>query len=119
MHAAIYPPGSRDRPGRRVLGRIVARRFKAPDVVLFLLIHSLARNGRGTRRPGCVTFNQVILIFGSCYICSTAARAETERAEGGLDQTIPGNSIVGVLIPPPSPGSPLPIFSAYTSNPHC
>jgi cell volume regulation protein A len=52
------------------LSGIVARRFKAPDVVLFLLAGILL----GPEVAGVLdvratsTFNQVILIFGSCYI---------------------------------------------------
>jgi cell volume regulation protein A len=82
------------------LSGIVARRFKAPDVVLFLLAGILL----GPEVIGVLdvravsTFNQVILIFGSCYILFDGGASLKLRVLKEVWITILSISTVGVLI---------------------
>jgi cell volume regulation protein A len=79
---------------------IVARRFKAPDVVLFLLAGILL----GPELAGVLdvrtdsTFNQVILIFGSCYILFDGGASLKLAVLKEVWITILVLSTVGVLI---------------------
>jgi|ERR1039457_4648630 cell volume regulation protein A len=82
------------------LSGIVARRFKAPDVVLFLLVGILL----GPEVAGLLdvraasTFNHVILIFGSCYILFDGGASLKLSVLKGVWITILTISTVGVLI---------------------
>ena len=82
------------------LGGIVARRFKAPDVVLFLLVGILL----GPEMAGVLdvratsTFNQVILIFGSCYILFDGGASLKLSVLKEVWITILAISTLGVLI---------------------
>jgi len=82
------------------LGGIVARRFKAPDVVLFLLAGILL----GPEMAGLLdvraasTFNQVILVFGSCYILFDGGASLKLGVLKDVWITILTISTVGVLI---------------------
>jgi len=82
------------------LSGIVARRFKAPDVVLFLLAGILL----GPEMAGVLdvratsTFNQVILIFGSCYILFDGGASLKLSVLKEVWITILAISTVGVLI---------------------
>ena len=82
------------------LSGIVARRFKAPDVVLFLLAGILL----GPEVAGVLdvratsTFNQVILIFGSCYILFDGGASLKLNVLKEVWITILAISTVGVLI---------------------
>jgi len=82
------------------LSGIVARRFKAPDVVFFLLAGILL----GPEIAGVLdvraasTFNQVILVFGSCYILFDGGASLKLGVLKDLWVTILTISTVGVLI---------------------
>ena len=82
------------------LSGIVARRFRAPDVVLFLLAGILL----GPEVAGVLdvratsTFNQVILIFGSCYILFDGGASLKLSVLKEVWITILALSTVGVLI---------------------
>ena len=82
------------------LSGIVARRFKAPDVVLFLLAGILL----GPEVAGVLdvraasTLNQVILIFGSCYILFDGGASLKLSVLKEVWITILAISTVGVLI---------------------
>jgi len=82
------------------LGGIIARRFKAPDVVLFLLAGILL----GPEMAGLLdvraasTFNQVILVFGSCYILFDGGASLKLGVLKDVWITILTISTVGVLI---------------------
>jgi cell volume regulation protein A len=82
------------------LSGIVARRFKAPDVVLFLLAGILL----GPEMAGVLdvraasTLNQVILIFGSCYILFDGGASLKLSVLKEVWITILAISTVGVLI---------------------
>ena len=82
------------------LSGIVARRFRAPDVVLFLLAGILL----GPEVAGVLdvratsTFNQVILIFGSCYILFDGGATLKLGVLKEVWITILTISTVGVLI---------------------
>ncbi len=82
------------------LSGIVARRFKVPDVVLFLLAGILL----GPEMAGVLdiraasTFNQVILVFGSCYILFDGGASLKLSVLKEVWVTILAISTVGVLI---------------------
>jgi cell volume regulation protein A len=82
------------------LSGIIARRLKAPDVVLFLLAGILL----GPEVTGVLdvraasTFNQVILIFGSCYILFDGGATLKLGVLRQVWITILTISTVGVLI---------------------
>ena len=82
------------------LSGIVARRCKAPDVVLFLLAGILL----GPELVGVLdvraasTFNQVILVFGSCYILFDGGASLKLSVLKEVWVTILAISTVGVLI---------------------
>jgi cell volume regulation protein A len=56
---------------------VAAQKLRIPDVALFLLAGILVGPGVAGLVDVRVdsALNQLILIFGACYICSTAARA--------------------------------------------
>ena len=82
------------------LSGIVARRFKAPDVVMFLLAGILL----GPEAFGVLdvraasTFNQIILIFGSCYILFDGGASLKLRVLKEVWITVLAISTLGVLI---------------------
>ena len=82
------------------LSGIVARRCKAPDVVLFLLAGILL----GPELAGILdvraasTFNQVILVFGSCYILFDGGASLKLSVLKEVWVTILAISTIGVLI---------------------
>jgi cell volume regulation protein A len=82
------------------LSGIVARRCKAPDVVLFLLAGILL----GPELTGVLdvratsTFNQVILVFGSCYILFDGGASLKLSVLKEVWVTILAISTIGVLI---------------------
>ena len=82
------------------LSGILARRFKAPDVVLFLLVGILL----GPEMAGVLdiraasSFNQVILIFGSCYILFDGGATLKLSVLKDVWITILAVSTLGVLI---------------------
>ena len=82
------------------LSGIIARRCKAPDVVLFLLAGILL----GPELTGVLdvraasTFNQVILVFGSCYILFDGGASLKLGVLKEVWVTILAISTVGVLI---------------------
>ena len=82
------------------LSGIVARRFKAPDVVLFLIVGILL----GPEVAGVLdirataTINQVILIFGSCYILFDGGASLKLSVLKEVWITILVISTIGVLI---------------------
>ena len=82
------------------LSGILARRFKAPDVVLFLLAGILL----GPELAGLLdvraesTFNQVVLIFGSCYILFDGGASLKLNVLKEVWVTILAISTLGVLI---------------------
>ena len=86
--------------GAGSLGGILARKFKVPDVVLFLV----AGIGLGPELAGVIdvkadsALNQLILIFGSCYILFDGGAGLRLRVLKKVWITILAISTVGVLI---------------------
>ena len=82
------------------LSGIVARRFRVPDVVLFLLAGILL----GPELAGLLdvraasTFNQVILVFGSCYILFDGGASLKLSVLKEVWVTLLAISTVGVLV---------------------
>ncbi|HEY4743836.1 MAG TPA: cation:proton antiporter [Desulfuromonadaceae bacterium] len=83
-----------------LLSRILAQRYRLPDVVIFLL----AGMGLGPELAGVIdvransTFNQFILIFGSCYLLFDGGASLSFTVLKRVWRTIVVISTVGVLI---------------------
>ncbi|HEX9078833.1 MAG TPA: cation:proton antiporter [Desulfuromonadaceae bacterium] len=83
-----------------LFGRILAQRCKLPDVVIFLLVGM----GLGPELAGVIdvransTFNQFILIFGSCYLLFDGGASLSFKVLKRVWRTIVVISTLGVLI---------------------
>jgi len=83
-----------------LFGRILAQRYRLPDVVIFLLAGMVL----GPELAGVIdvransTFNQFILIFGSCYLLFDGGASLSFTVLKRVWRTIAVISTVGVLI---------------------